>query len=106
MERKKKDLDIDIVFPWVDGSDPVWQESKLSYSSLSADDKEIRYRDWGLLKYIFRGIDQNLPWIRKVHFITCGHLPDWLNTDCSKLHIVKHSDYIPSEWLPTLVRIR
>ncbi len=94
--------DIDIVLPWVDGSDPIWQASKRDYSGQTEDDdRDIRYRDWGLLKYVFRGIEQNLPWVRKVHFITCGHLPDWLNTDCPQLHIVKHSDYIPEQWLPT-----
>ena len=92
---------IDIVFPWVDGSDPAWQESKRQYSGSPADDDEVRFRDWGLLKYVFRGIEQNLPWVRKVHFITCGHLPEWLNTDCPRLHVVKHSDYIPEQWLPT-----
>ena len=98
---KEKENQIDIVFPWVDGSDPVWQERKRQYSDHSAGDDEVRFRDWGLLKYVFRGIEQNLPWIRKVHFITCGHLPEWLNTDCPKLHVIKHSDYIPEKWLPT-----
>lgn len=101
MQVKKRNLDIDIVIPWVDGSDPIWQASKRKYSNTTGEDNEIRYRDWGLLKYVFRGIEQNLPWVRKVHFITCGHLPEWLNMDCAKLHIVKHSDYIPGEWLPT-----
>lgn len=30
-----------------------------------------------------------------------GQIPEWLNTDNPKLHIVYHKDYIPSEWLPT-----
>ena len=92
---------IDIVFPWVDGSDPVWLESKKKYSLSSEGDNVVRFRDWGLLKYVFRGIEQNLPWVRMVHFITCGHIPEWLNMDCPKLHFVKHSDYIPEQWLPT-----
>lgn len=98
---KENENKIDIVFPWVDGSDPFWRESKSRYSGSPADDDEVRFRDWGLLKYVFRGIEQNLPWVRKVHFITCGHMPDWLNTECPKLHVVKHSDYIPEQWLPT-----
>ena len=94
--------DIDIVLPWVDGSDPEWQEIKRRYSGEPrGDDREIRYRDWGLLKYVFRGIEKNLPWVRKVHFITCGQKPEWLNLDCPKLHFVNHTDYIPEQWLPT-----
>ncbi len=42
-----------------------------------------------------------MPWVNKVHFVTWGHLPSWLNTDCEKLHIVNHKDYIPEEYLPT-----
>lgn len=93
---------IDIVLPWVDGSDPAWRALRNKYMGESeGDSSEERYRDWGLLKYVFRGIEKNLPWVRKVHFITCGHLPPWLDTSCSKLQIVKHEDYIPAQWLPT-----
>lgn len=92
---------IDIVMPWVDGSDKRWQEEKSKYDSCKGDDRAIRYRDWDLLKYWFRGVEKFAPWIRKVHFITYGHLPDWLNPNCEKLHIVNHKDYIPSQYLPT-----
>ena len=102
--------DIDFVVTWVDGGDPEWQKERLSYKnegvvraekSGSADDNANRYRDWGLLKYWFRAIEKNAPWVRKVHFITWGHLPDFLNKNAPKLNIVKHSDYIPKEYLPT-----
>ena len=93
---------IDIVIPWVDGNDPEWQKEKNKYDSSYSGDKAVnRYRDWDMLQYVFRGIDKNLPWIRKVHFVTWGHIPSWLNTDCEKLNIVKHVDYIPKEYLPT-----
>ena len=41
------------------------------------------------------------PWVNNIFFITCGHIPDWLNTKHSKLKIVKHIDIIPSKFLPT-----
>ena len=94
--------DIDIVLPWVDGADPVWQKSRAIFDEvLTGDYGEERYRDWGLLRYVFRGIEKYLPWVRKVHFITCGQKPEWLNTSCKKLHLVNHEDYIPAQWLPT-----
>ena len=94
---------IDLVLPWVDGSDSEWQKEKSKYDSFVDENcgGANRYRDWGMLIYLFRGIEEFLPWIRKVHFITCGHLPDWLDTDCEKLNIVKHEDYIPTKYLPT-----
>ena len=94
--------EIDIVLPWVNGNDPEWRKCKAEYENNSqADSSEERYRDWELLKYVFRGIEQNLPWIRKVHFVTWGHLPEWLNTDFEKINIVNHKDYIPEKYLPT-----
>ncbi len=96
-------MDIDAVVLWVDGSDPDWLSEKAKYQGVVIDDSNSsnRYRDWGLMKYWFRCIEDFLPWIRTVHFVTCGHLPDFLNTSSPKLHIVKHSDFIPAEYLPT-----
>lgn len=92
---------IDIVIPWVDGTDPEWVAKKEKYKASTLEDDRInRYRDWGLLKYWFRGIEKNAPWVGKIHFITCGHLPPWLNTENPKLNFVKHSDYIPEKYLP------
>lgn len=97
------DVAIDFVIPWVDGSDPDWLAEKSLYSSSSLDieDSKARYRDWGLLKYWFRGVEEFAPWVRKVHFITWGHLPPWLNVEHPKLHVVRHEDYIPHKYLPT-----
>lgn len=96
-------MDVDIVVLWVDGSDPNWLKEKNKYSSKKIDDSnsENRFRDWGLMKYWFRGIEQNAPWIRTIHFVTWGHLPDFLKVDHPKIHVVRHQDYIPKEWLPT-----
>lgn len=93
---------IDIVIPWVDGGDPAWQKLHDSYTAgKTADNTEARYRDWGTLPFWFRGISRYAPWVRTVHFVTWGHLPPWLNLSCPKLHVVKHEDYIPSQYLPT-----
>ncbi len=94
--------DIDIVIPWVDGADPEWLAEKNSVLYGGEGDQRInRYRDWQNLQYWFRGVEKYLPWVRKIHFVTWGHLPEWLNEEHPKLNIVKHSDYIPEEYLPT-----
>lgn len=94
--------EIDFVIPWVDGDDPEWRRSKAQYSG-KADygDDEERFRDWDLLRYWFRGVEKFAPWVRKIHFITCGQKPDWMDLSNPKLHFVNHKDYIPAEWLPT-----
>lgn len=100
-----KDLDkIDFVITWVDGSDPKWLKSRARYGSHEESDPAngaMRYRDWGLLKYWLRTVEKNCPWVNKVYLITCGQCPEWLNTDNPKLQLVKHSDYIPADCLPT-----
>ena len=97
---------IDVVISWVDGNDPEWRASKAEWEKkikgiTDSGNGDLRYRDWDNLQYIFRGIETFMPWVNKVHFVTWGHLPAWLNTECEKLHIVNHKDYIPEEYLPT-----
>lgn len=94
--------DIDFVLTYVDPNDPEWQHEKNKYTpNASADTNKNRYRDWDNLQYFFRGVERFAPWVRKIHFVTCGHVPHWLNLKHPKLNIVKHTDYIPPEWLPT-----
>lgn len=101
-EEKTMEADrIDFVMPWVDGQDPVWRAEKKKYAAAVGEDaREERYRDWDNLKYWFRGVERFAPWVGKIHFITWGHLPAWLDTSNPKLHIVRHEEYIPKQYLP------
>ena len=100
-ESKMNDK-IDFVIIWVDGNDKEWQKEKNKYNpDKKTDTREIRYRDWDNLKYWFRGVEKFAPWVNKIHFVTWGHLPKWLNTNNPKLNIVNHKDYIPKKYLPT-----
>ena len=103
-KKNKADYPIDFVLLWVDDSDPEWRKLRKQYSPDSdflVDDSEARYRDWETLKYWFRGVEKFAPWVNKIYFVTCGHVPSWLNLDAEKLVHVKHEDYIPKEYLPT-----
>lgn len=94
---------IDFVIIWVDGNDREWRNEKAKYdgSAIGADDSEVRYRDWDNLQYWFRGVEKFAPWVNKIHFVTWGHLPKWLDTTNPKLNIINHRDYIPKKYLPT-----
>lgn len=92
--------EIDFVIPWVDGADPEWIEERRQYREDKSDDS-VRFRDWDLLRYWFRGVEKYAPWVHAIYFVTWGHVPDWLNINHPKLHIVKHSDYIPTRYRPT-----
>ncbi len=104
--------DIDIVIPWVDGGDPEWRKEFLAARQAAdvggvvatgggENASEIRYRDWGTLQYLLRGIERFAPWVRQVHLVTRGHLPVWLDVSHPHLNVVRHSDFIPAEYLPT-----
>lgn len=100
-------MNIDFVIIWVDGSDEQWIKEKIKYQINSAVPDEMVsdtakcFRDWGILQYWFRGVEKFAPWVRKIHFVTWGHLPKWLNVNCDKLSIVNHKDFMPLESLPT-----
>lgn len=97
-------MDIDFVITWVDMNDPKWKDSFAKHSGKIDNTKnevsEARFRDHGLLRYWFRGVEKFAPWVRKIHFVTCGQSPEWLNTAHPKIQMVNHEDYIPSQYLP------
>ena len=86
---------------WVEGNDPNWRAELKRYSKDHNGDKnEVRFRDWNNLRYLFRAYEKFTPWVRKIHFVTWGHLPDWLNKNHPKLSIVRHEDFMKKEDLP------
>lgn len=94
---------IDFVIAWVDGNDPAWRAEKALYQGVAQneDSRNVRYRDWDNLHYWFRAVEAYAPWVNRVHLVTWGHVPKWLQLSHPKLNVVKHSDYIPAEYLPT-----
>ena len=96
-------MNIDAVVMWVDGNDPAWIIEKEKYIEKKRDDSnsDNRFRDWGLMKYWFRSIETYMPWIRKVHFVTWGHIPPFLKSNHSRVNIVNHREIMPESALPT-----
>ncbi len=120
---------IDFVVTWVDMDDPVWRalfsrykeggaasgggvggeatvgdtvtggtggtkvtgEKAIESNSVSA----ARFR-----RYWFRGVEKFAPWVGRIHFVTCGQKPEWLDESNPRLHLVDHKDFIPEEFLP------
>lgn len=96
---------IDFVVTWVNGNDVAWQEERariIGEKGIRSNGNGVcRYRDWVSFKYWFRAVEKFAPWVRCVHLVTWGHVPEWLNTESPKLKIVNHKDYMPNEFLPT-----
>jgi len=91
---------VDIVLLWVDGNDPEWQTEYNKHASVKLENNIVRFRDWDILPYMFRSFERFMPWVRKIHFVTWGHLPSWLDINHPKLNIVKHEEYIDNTYLP------
>ena len=90
---------MDIVITYVDGNDPVWKRDYEKYTNVPVMEK--RFRDWGTLRYLLRGIERHMPFIRNV-FLVVSHpsqVPEWVDLD--NLKVVLHSEFIPAELLPT-----
>ncbi len=99
-------MNIDLVYAWVDGADPVWRAKKAAYNAevteLSAEATcEGRYVNSDELKYSLRSVEMFAPWINHIYIITDDQTPEWLDTSNPKISIVSHRDILPAEVLPT-----
>lgn len=101
MPESSKIVKIDFVVLWVDCNDPEWIKAYNYYRPEKTTEDIARFRNWNLFRYWFRAVERYAPWVNKVYLITNGKFPDWINPDCEKLVLVKHSDFIPHKYLPT-----
>ncbi|KAG3200111.1 hypothetical protein PC128_g4852 [Phytophthora cactorum] len=105
---------IDVVYTWVNGTDPRWKTEKEFWhkhwiASLTGqplpvwgqeatvkgkDDSnsDNRFRDNEELRYSLRSLEKYAPWVRHIYVVTDGQIPSWLDIESPKLSIVKHSD--------------
>jgi len=90
---------MDAVITYVNGQDSLWLADYRKYVDGSVNVK--RFRDWGTLRYLLRGIEKNMPFVRNVYLVVAreSQVPEWVDT--TRLHIVLHSEIIPAEYLPT-----
>ncbi len=90
---------MDIVITYVNGLDPLWQQDYAAAVGGTALTK--RFRDWGTLKYLLRGIEKNMPFVENVFLLVSreSQVPGWV--DRKALHVVLHEDIIPEKYLPT-----
>ncbi|SDP53376.1 Stealth protein CR1, conserved region 1 [Pedococcus dokdonensis] len=92
---------IDVVYTWVDGSDPAWLSRKAvaqaefdqrtggsGMHALAANDSRFASRDE--LRYSLRSLDMYADWVRHVYLVTDGQVPEWLDTSHPRLTLVPH----------------
>ena len=96
---------IDFVLPWVNSSDTKWQIEKNKYEQSNGEDdvhSSTRFRDMDTLRFVLRSIEKNTPWFNKIHLITIGHIPEWLDISHPKINLITHQElYFDPTHLPT-----
>ncbi len=95
---------IDLVYLWVDGSDPVWRAKHDAFigkaEGSSPANCKGRYADNDELKFSLRSVEKYAPWVRKVFIVTDNQTPDWLDTGNPRVRIVDLTEILPEESLP------
>lgn len=94
---------IDFVIPFLNPESETWQAEFQRYKQQAGLKSDNRFRDWGTMRYVLRGIFNNCPWFNRIHLVLFDEtmIPSWLNTRHPKLNIVFHKDFIPKQFLPT-----
>lgn len=102
--------EVSIVYLWCDMSDPQWNANRNAVAEewkeeVKYTDEEAvgRYQSHDELRYSLRSMEMHAPWVSDVFIVVSDDnaLPSWLNTDNPRLHIVRHSEIIPKQFLPT-----
>lgn len=99
------DFDIDIVFSWVDGSDPELRARRAGMMAQvvvgEGDDADARIRQIDELRFALRSVHKNAPWIRRIFIATDSRPPAWL-AEHPKVTIVRAVDHFADvSGLPT-----
>ena len=90
---------IDVVYTWVDGSDPQWQRRRAAvtttgdgagYHEQAAN--AARYANRDELRYSLRSLHLYAPWVRHIYIVTDRQVPAWLAVDHPGITIVDHQD--------------
>jgi len=105
IEASRLPFEVDMVYTWVDGSDPAWQRDYDSHLTAAGRlnpeaANRSRYEDRDELRYSFRSLWWNADFFRNAYLVTSGHVPAWL-ADHPRLTVVHHRDILPAEVLPT-----
>lgn len=104
MDNISHNEEIDLVYLWVDGSDPVWKEKHDAAIGHQREGSGVnckgRFANNDELKYSLRSVEMYAPWIRRIFIVTDNQVPSWLDTTNPKIRVVDHKEIMPPEALP------
>ncbi|MFF5790468.1 stealth conserved region 3 domain-containing protein [Paeniglutamicibacter sp. NPDC012692] len=89
---------IDMVYTWVDGTDPDWIAKRDRHVDSKEDNalptaaSDARFVSNDELRYSLRSAEAFLPWVNHIYLVTAGQRPEWLVADHPKLTVVSHEE--------------
>lgn len=96
---------IDLVYTWVDGTDPAWAAKKastLGQSYHAEASSAARYLSRNELRYSIRSAFLFAPWARNIFIVTDDQRPPWLSEFDDRVRVVSHREIFSDHaWLPT-----
>ena len=100
-------FDVDVVYTWVDGDDEDWlaaRDERIVQTGGTPSERAggaQRYKSRDELRYSMRSLHLFAPWVRRIHLVTAGQVPSWLDTSHPAVRVVDHRDILPESALPT-----
>lgn len=93
------DFPIDVVYTWVDGSDPVLAAKRAARRD-SGKAPRIHARETGAsrytshdeLRYSLRSLEMYAPFVRNIYIVTDGQTPEWLDISATGIQVIDHKD--------------
>lgn len=100
--------DIDVVIPYVNNNDRVWQKNYINYCvdrnyiNRITDMRGNRYDDNNMFEYLIRGIEKFMPFVNKIYLLVSNkeQVPLFIKKH-DKVKVVLHREFIYSQYLPT-----
>jgi len=97
---------IDVVFTWVDNSDPQWQQRYQHHKGEAGTNvgryatDAARFSNHDELYYSLKSVQKHLPWVRNIFIVTDNQVPAWFKPS-AQVTLVDHRDIMDEACLPT-----
>ena len=91
---------MDAVITYVNDMEPIWRLSYIKEIGLSIPSNDIRFKDYGTLRFVLRGISEHMKFIDRVFLVVSNieQVPDYVGDN---VIVITHDMFIPKEYLPT-----
>jgi hypothetical protein len=93
---------VDVVTYWINSSDNDWRQCRENAKGQFPVDIQPRWEEGRLanddaLLFSLRSIALHAPFIRRIHIVTNGHTPFWLNASHPRVHVVDQASLVKEE---------